>query len=230
MTRRFRLARFGLLGVLGVLLFPGAGSAFVGTYFVSLTPSGPDPVVLDAVARGGFLAFRNTDTVAHTTTFANGLCSGDIAPDGQLDCGFMPYVGKYAYTVDDTTQAEVIARPASRSVSLRASRHVVPAGTWVTLRGTLKNDTLSAPPGPGFAQPIIIAGRPYPGHPHCRIGVVMPTAYPPTKRFPFGLLRWHLRIRPRVGMTYVAVASYQPKGGQVWKRALSKPFRVNVRG
>ena len=99
-------------------------------------------------------------------------------------------------------------------------------GAHVTLHGTLAADTLGAPPGPGPQQPIIVIARPYAGHAFHRVGVVEAR---PTKNNPFFGSRWHLSIHPHSSMTYIAIASYQPLGGPVWKRALSKPFRVNVR-
>jgi len=39
---------------------------------------------------------------------------------------------------------------------------------------------------------------------------------------------WQLRVRPGTNKIYIAQASSQPKGGQVWQDAWSKPFRVRV--
>lgn len=233
MTRRMRLlARFGLLGILGAIVFPGAGSALAPTYVVSLTSSGPSPTVLTTPASAGSIWFHNTDSVSHTVSFANGWCTTaepDIAPDEGLYCNHPLYVGHYGYTVDGATQADVVIEPADRRVSLRAKHHAVHPGSRVTLHGRLVESNLGGPPGPGSPQRIIVVARPSRSHPHFRIGTVMATVHPPTKRSPFGYLRWQLRIRPRAGMTYMAIASYQPSGGQIWERAVSKPLRINVR-
>ena len=229
--RHWSIAQLALVGLLALLVFPGAGSALAPIYVISLTSSGPSPAVLSSVAGYGTISFHNTDTVTHSIAFAtgSGSCTGDIAPGDQLRCGRPFYVGDYPYTVDGTTEAKVIVTPAGRSVSLHAKRHAVRAGSPVTLHGRLMDSGLGGPPGPGSPQRIIVVALPYRGHPSCRIGIVEATVHPPTKRARYGELRWHLRIRPRVGMTYEAIASYQPSGGQVWVRALSKPFRVNVR-
>jgi len=39
---------------------------------------------------------------------------------------------------------------------------------------------------------------------------------------------WQLRVRPGTNKIYIAQANSQPKGGQVWQDAWSKPFRVRV--
>ena len=231
MVRRKRLlVELALVGVLALLVFPGASSALVPTYVISLTSSGPSPAVLTTSASYGRLQFDNTDTVTHSIAFANGRCSVDIAPDAQFDCGRLPYVGTYAYTIDGTSQGQIVIDPASRRVSLRVKRHAVRLGSTVTLHGTLVEDTLGAPPSPGSPQPIIVIARPYRGHPFHRVGVVEATPHWPTKSDPFYGERWHLTIHPHAGMTYVAIASYQPKAGQIWERAVSKPSWVAVRG
>jgi hypothetical protein len=229
-VRRHRsIVQLALVGLFALLVFPAAGSALVPTYTISLTSSGPSPALLSTTANYGHLEFRNTDSVSHRVTFANGSCSADVAPNDAVQCGSLLYVGHYPYTVDGTTQAEVVVEPAARHVSLLASRHAVWRGSKITLHGRLMEGGLGGPPGAGSPQRIIVIARPYEGHPSCRIGTVMATLHPPTKRARYGELLWHLRIRPRFGMTYVAIASYQPKGGQVWVRALSKPFRIAVR-
>ena len=68
--------------------------------------------------------FRNTDTVTHTVVFANGSCSIQVAPDTGGQCpgelSFPRYVGDYAYTVDGTSQAQLVIDAVGRSVSLGA--------------------------------------------------------------------------------------------------------------
>ena len=39
---------------------------------------------------------------------------------------------------------------------------------------------------------------------------------------------WQLRVRPGRNKIYIAEANSQPKGGQVWEPARSRPFRVRV--
>lgn len=224
MVRRRRwIVQLALVGLLAMLAFPGAGSAFVGTYVISLTPSGPSPAVLTTTAGYGMIGFHNADTVSHTVAFASEGCTADIAPDGTFDCDKPFYVGHYAYAIDGTSQADVVIKPADRSVSLRARRHAVRLGSGVTLRGTLRMSSLGAPPGCGSPQRIVVVARPYRGHPFHRAGIVDATRCPQQE------LVWHLRIHPRSRMAYRAIASYQPKGGQVWERAVSKTFRIGVR-
>jgi hypothetical protein len=230
MVWRLRLfVQLALLGVLALLVFPGAGSALAPTYFISLTSSGPSPTELSIGAGFGTLSFDNTDAVSHTIAFADGRCTAQIAPDDRFLCGTPFYVGKYAYTVDGASQADIVIEPAYRSVSLHARRHAIRLGSGATLHGTLIQSNLGGPPGPAGPRRIIVIARPYRGHPFYRVGTVEASVHPPTKRAPFGELVWHLRIHPRSHMTYVAIASYQPKGGQVWERAVSKSFRINVR-
>jgi hypothetical protein len=230
MVRRRRLiVQLALGGLLALLAFPGASSALAPTYLVSLTASGPSPAVLTTPASFGTIRFHNIDSVSHTIAFANGACTADIAPDDTFDCGKPLYVGHYPYTVDGASQANIVIKPAGRSVTLHTKRHSIRPRSAVTLHGSLAEDSLGGPPTAGSPQRIIVAARPYRGHPFHRAGVVEATVHPPTKHAPYGKLVWHLRIHPRSRMTYVAIASYQPKGGQVWERAVSKPFRINVR-
>lgn len=225
--RRLLLVRLTLVGVLALLAFPGASSALRPMLFISLTSTGPDPAVLNTPVGLGAISFQNIDTVPHSVTFANGWCSGEVPPNSRLFCGFLRHVGDYAYTIDETIEAHVVAEPVGRSVSLTASSHSIRRGSLLTLHGVLDEANAHwSPPGPGSPQPIIVIARPYAGHPFHRVATVRATLQPPTLS---GKLRWHVDIHPRFGMTYVAVASYQPAQGQVWERALSKPFRVNVR-
>jgi hypothetical protein len=228
MQRRRLIAQLALVGVLAVLLFPGASSALIEPFVVSLTSAGPSPAVTTMPA-GYPLVFDNTDTVTHAVTFANGLCSIDVAPGSHGQCSgtFRMYVGDYDYTVDGTSQAQIVVTAIPRSVSLRARRTTVHRGSRLTLHGRLQDIQYPSPPNAGSPQPIIVIARPYPGHPFHRVAVVRATVHP--ARAPFGKLLWRVRIHPRSSMTYVAIASYQPAGGKVWERARSKPLRVIVR-
>lgn len=231
MVRRSRLVvQLALVGALALLVFPGASSALRPTLTISLTSSGPSPAEFTTPVGLGSISFHNTDTVTHSISSADGWCSGQVAPDGHLNCGFLPHVGDYAYTVDGSIQADVVARAVGRSVSLRARNHSIPRGSQVTLHGRLQEENSNwSPPSAGEPQRIIVLARPYAGHPFHRVAVVRATVHPRTKRAPFGELLWRVRIHPRSAMTYVALASYQPRGGTVWQRARSKPFRVDVR-
>lgn len=230
MRRKWLLAQVAFLGMLGVLAFPSASLALRPMLTISLTSSGPSPAMFTTPVGLGTIWFHNTDTVTHAITFASGWCSGEIEPDGRLSCGFLPHVGDYTYTVDGTTQADVVGEAVGRSVSLKARSHSVRLGSPLTLHGKLwEANSNWSPPGPGEPQRIIVIARPYRGHPFHRVAVVKARVSPPTNRAPFGELLWHARLHPHGGMTYVAVASFQPPGGTVWERALSRPFRVNVR-
>src|SRR4051812_39173141 len=120
--RRSRLAQFGLAGILGVLVFPGAGSARVPQYTITLTSSGPSPKVLKQPAGYPPVWFANADTETHSVTFANGKCSIQVDPDTREHCGdgFADYVGQYDYTVDGTDQAQLIIEAIPRRISLNA--------------------------------------------------------------------------------------------------------------
>jgi hypothetical protein len=228
--RRWLIVQLALVGVLALLVFPGASSALRPMFVISLTSNGPSPAVLSIPAGLGTVSFSNTDTVTHSFAFASGWCSAELAPDTSRGCGVPQHVGDYPYTVDGTTQADVVVEAVGRSVSLVAKGHSIRLGSPLTLHGRLEEANANwSPPNAGQPQPIIVIARPNQGHPFHRVAVVKASVYPPTKRAPWGELLWHVRIRPRWNMTYIAVASFQPAGGTVWQRTRSKPFRVDVR-
>jgi plastocyanin len=230
MIRRRRLiGELALVGVLALLAFPGASSALLPQYVVTLASSGPSPAVM-TVPAGYPVVFSNTDTVAHSVAFANGVCSIDVAPGSRTQCSgsFGRYVGHYDYTVDGTSQAQVVVVAIRRSVSLTARRTTIHRGAGLTLHGRLQDAQYPSPLGGGTPQRIIVIARPYAGHPFHRVAAVRATLHRPKKGFPFYRLLWHVRIHPHWDMTYIAIASYQPHGGRVWERARSKPFRVSV--
>jgi hypothetical protein len=106
MTRRWRLiAQIAVLGAL-ILALPSTGSA-LSVAFVQLTPSGPSPAVL-SIPAGMYPVWENTDTVAHTVTFAKGLCSFQVAPGQIGQCRIGWPAGQYEYTVDGTFQGSVV--------------------------------------------------------------------------------------------------------------------------
>jgi hypothetical protein len=228
MLRRHRLiVELALVGVLTVLVFPGSSSALIEPFVVTLSSTGPSPAVLTMPA-GYPLLFENTDTVTHSVAFADGSCSVTVAPGSSTPCtgGFYPYVGEYDYTVDSTSQAQIVVAAIPRTVSLRNRDTTIHRGSYVTLHGRLKDEQFPYPCISGPAQPIIVIARPYAGHPFHRVAVVTATQPEHSCNVP---LQWKVRIRPRSSMTYVAIASYQPSGGRVWERDKSKPVRVNVR-
>ena len=233
--RRCLIAQLALVGLLALLAFPGESSALRPTLTISLTPSGPSPVVLSTPAGLGSLWFRNTDTVTHTVVFANGSCSIQVAPDTGEQCpgelSFPGYVGDYAYSVDGTSQAQVVVDPVGRSVSLTARRHAISRGSELRLHGRLREENSNwSPPNAGVPQPIVVLARPDSGHAFHRVAVVKATLHPRTKSAPLGELLWQLRVRPRARTTYVAEAKSQPPGGQVWRDSRSSLFTVRVRG
>jgi hypothetical protein len=225
--RRWLIARLALFGVLALLVFPGAGSALLPQYIVSLTPTGPSPAEMSEPVGFPPVWFRNTDTVTHSVVFANGSCSIDVAPGTQRACTRHFPIGDYAYTVDGTTQAHIVITAIPRSVSLRAGHTIVTRGARLTLHGRLHDIHYPSPPNAGSPQPIMVLAVNYRGHRLHRIAVVMAKLTP--KRDPFGHLVWRLHVRPRATTTYIAEAVYQPPSGRVWKQAWSKPLKVVVR-
>lgn len=233
MVRRCVIAQLALLGVLALLAFPGASSALRPTFIISLTSTGPSPAVLRIPAGLGSLRFRNTDTVPHTVVFATGSCSIQVAPGAGAQCpgelGFPSFVGDYAYTVDGTTQAQLVVEAVGRSVSLEARRHAISLGSQLRLHGSLHEANSNwSPPSAGSPQPIIVLARPDRYHAFHRIAVVRPKVFPPKNHTSLGELLWQLHVRPRAKTLYIAEANYQPRGGQVWQRAWSRTFRVRV--
>ena len=210
------------MGVLGAvtLAFPSAGSALVAQLIIELTPNGPSPSVLNQGAGGRSPLWINQDQVTHTVTFANGLCSLQLAPGQHGECSnsFYQYAGQYTYTVDGTVQASVIVRLNRRTLSLTANSHTIRRGAKLTLHGEL---AASVPlPGPSL-QPVTVLARHDRGHPFRRIAVV------PT-RDRGGQAVWRLRVRPGATTTYIAEATYQPKSIQYWQNATAKAFTVVV--
>jgi hypothetical protein len=227
MVQRGRLVLgLALVGVLAVFVFPGASSALIMPYSVSLTSTGPSPAVTRMPA-GWPLEFENTDTVTHSVVFANGMCSIDVAPGGSGQCSdsFYPYVGRYDYTVDGTSPAQIVVKAIRRTVSLRNRSTTIRLGSQVTLHGRLWDAQFPFPCSAGAPQPISVIARPYVGHPFHRVAVVSATV--PKKGC--GRLVWRVPVHPRSTMTYRAIASYQPAGGKVWQQARSKLLLVNVR-
>lgn len=225
--RRWLIAKLALLGVLALLVFPGAGSALLPQYIVSLTANGPSPAEMTEPVGFPPVWFRNTDTVTHSVVFANGSCSIDVVPNSQKSCaGHFP-IGDYAYTVDGTSEGHLVITAIPRSVSLRATRTTVARGARLLLHGRLHDIQYPSPPNAGAPQPVMVLALNYRGHRLHRVAVVMAKLTP--KRDPFGHLVWRLHVRPRATTTYIAEAVYQPRSGRVWEQAWSKPLKVVVR-
>jgi hypothetical protein len=220
-VRRWRLiSRAALFGALAVLALPADGSA-LRAVFLTLTPNGPSPLVSNIPA-GLYPVWINQDQVVHTVAFANGLCALQVAPGETVGCsnGFAGFVGRYPYTVDGTVEATVVIVPESRAVTLTARRHRIEHGARLTLRGRVTLALLS-PPVPPSPQPVSVLARRDSGHPFRRVAVVVAK--------PHGLqLLWQLRVRPRATTVYIAEANSQPRGGQFWQHARSRPFKVVV--
>jgi hypothetical protein len=230
MVRRRRLlVEVALVGALALLVFPSPSSALLPQFVVNLSSTGPTPAVINVPA-GYPLVFDNTDTATHSIAFANGLCSIDVAPGSHAQCtgSFGNYVGDYGYTVDGTSEAQLVVTAIPRTVSLHARRATVHRGSFLTLHGRLQDIQYPSPPNAGSPQPIIVIARPYPGHPFYRVAAVRATVHR-TPGDPIGKLLWQVRVHPRSSTTYAAIASYQPAGGRVWERARSKLLRVSVR-
>lgn len=225
--RRWLIVKLALCGAVGLLVFPGASSALIGPYTVTLSSSGPSPAILTEPVGWPPVWFNNTDTVTHSVTFANGTCSIDVAPGTHASCTAHFGIGTYDYTVDGTSQAQLVVQAIPRSVSLRARHTTIERGARVTLHGQLHDIQYPYPGSAGTPHPIMVLALHYHGHKLHRVAVVR-AKYSPG---PHGLGRlvWRLHVRPRATTAYIAEAVYQPRSGRVWKQAWSKPLKVVVR-
>ena len=221
--RRRLIAHLGLFGAL-ILAFPSAGSA-LSAAFVQLTASGPSPAVLTIPAAMSPV-WINDDHVTHTVTFANGLCSFQVAPGAYGQCNFPLLVSQYAYTVDGTIQASVVvnALPPT-TVTLTAGSHTIPKGrAQLRLHGTLNPSMCCGPPIFVLRMPIVVLARHDRHHPFRRIATVRSE-----KRTPYGGgFAWQLNLHPRTKTIYIAEVTYQPQGEQGQRQALSRSFKVSV--
>jgi hypothetical protein len=225
--RRWSIAQVALLGVLAVLALPSSGSALVAFVPVYLTANGPSPA-LQSVSVLAYPAWVNQDTVAHTVVFANGRCSLQLPPGtGFVSCPKAFFAGDYPYTVDGEIQASLVVAPDWRTVTLGARSHTIHRGSALTLHGKLAVGTGSPPVFQGPRMPVTVLARPDRRHPFHRIAVV--TAKPHRSLSPGNAHSdWRLRVRPGTNKIYIVEANSQPKGGQYWRQARSKPFRVRV--
>ena len=168
----------------------------------------------------------NQDQVTHTVTFANGLCSIQLAPGDQGECSndFFAVVGQYPYTVDGAVQASVNVSVYRRTVTLTARRHRIKQGTRLLLHGMLDYGVLGGSP-PSFAtrMPVTLLARHGRHHPFRR--VVVSAKLKTRRSLPSGF-RWQLSVRPKTTTTYIAEATSDPS---YWQPAMSRPFTVVVR-
>ena len=225
MVRRSRL--IGLAAVLGavVLGFPAAGSALQPTWEITLTPSGPSPSVLN-VSGSGYLFWVNQDQVTHTVTFADGLCSFQVAPGDRGSCSNswpFPSAGQYSYTVDGKFPGSVIVSslsPNPRTVTLTAKRHTIKQGRHLLLHGVL-DYPVGSPPDFYSRMPVTLLARHDSHHPFKRVAVTAKWKKRQASGFP-----WKLYVHPRRTTIYLAEATSDPTS---WQPARSRPFKVVVR-
>ena len=222
MMRQWRL--IGLVAILGgvALGFPSAGSALRPTWQISLTPSGPSPSVLNLSVGGGYLYWLNEDQVTHTVTFANGLCSFQVAPGDRGVCSdeFYASAGQYPYTVDGTAQGTVIVSLNPRMVTLTARRHTIGQGKHLLLHGML-DFPVDSPPIFESKMPVTLLARHDSHHPFKRVAVTAKWSRREASGFP-----WRISVHPKMTTTYLAEAT---SASNYWQPAMSRPFRVVVR-
>lgn len=182
------------------------------------------------------MLFHNTDSATHSVAFTNGRCSLTLSPGEQAgpgnelgpdnpDCkdNFMLFVGSYGYTVDGKFPGTVETVPAYRSVSLKARTHKVRRGERLTLHGRVMWDNSCCEFATKAPFPVIVLAR-YAGSRMFKpIATVVMGGRPDTHDF------WHLKVRPGQVTTYIAEVNGQLAGGQIWKRARSRPFTVRMR-
>lgn len=187
--------------------------------FITLTPTGPSPAI---VTIGGNLypVWRNTDTVGHTVSFANGLCSFQVAPGQIGQCSTPWRVGKYPYTVDGRFQASIVKVLVFRTLTLAARSHTVSRESRLRLHGML-DYAIGSPPVFYSSMPVTLLARPDRHHPFRRIAVTDK----PSRRRPSGF-PWELYVHPRATTIYIAEAASDT---DTWEPAMSRPFKVIVR-
>jgi hypothetical protein len=231
MVMRWRLV--GLCVVAGlVLAFPSGGSAVVAQAPVELTPTGPVPATLTLVSGlPVYPVWHNADTVTHSVSFADGLCSIQVPPGATMGCDLSWDVGQYAYTVDGTTQARITMAPDPRIVTLSASSHTIERGAYLRLHGLLSYGAAGGEPDsyPYLTfMPVVVLARHDRHHPFRQVanaatGLGSITANGNTD-WP-----WWLNARPNATTIYIVEVNYQPDAGQIWQDATSKPFKIVVR-
>lgn len=229
------IAEVALVGVLAALASPSAGSAYISSYPVSLTATGPSPST-SKIDAGRYLLFDNTDSVTHTVVFANRLCSLTLSPGEHAGPGnevgpdnpncshnFTFYVGRYAYAVDGTFPGTVETMPAFRSVTLKARTHRVLRGERLTLHGKVMWDNNATSLATKVPFPVVVLARYAGSHGFKPIATVSLGPAGDAS----GL--WHLKVRPGVATTYIAEVNGQLPEGRIWHRAASRPFAIRMR-
>lgn len=161
----------------------------------------------------------------HTVTFANGLCSFQLAPGAYTECNFPLLVGQYPYTVDGTIQASVVvnALPPT-TVSLTAGSHTIRRAAQLRLHGTLNRTECCLPPSLVLRMPLVVLARHDRYHPFHHIATVRSE-----RRMPDGSYGWQLSLHPTARTIYIAEVTYQPQGELGQRQAWSRPFKVLVR-
>jgi hypothetical protein len=231
MLRCWRLIALGVAGGL-VLAFTSASSAEPLLFPIELTASGPVPATLTLVdGQAQFPVWQNSDTVTHTVTFSDGLCSIQIPPGATMGCPNSWDVGRYSYTEDGTSQASIAYTPDPRTVTLWPTSRTIERGAHLELRGLLSYGTEATNlPGVGTYftfMPVMVLAR------HNRHQPFRQIANAATGGLAFrngdtDSWPWRLGLRPRATTTYIAEVDYQPDSGQIWQNAVSKPFKVVV--
>jgi hypothetical protein len=218
MVQRWRLIALALVAGV-VLAFPSAGSA-LSAVFIMLGPNGPVPTVT-TVAGHLYPVWENTDSVAHAVSFANGLCSFQVAPGqiGQCSTGWQ--LGQNPYTVDGKFQATILKVLAGRTVTLSARSHTIKRGAHLRLHGILDYDT-GSPPVFYSDMPVTVLAR----HDRQHAFHAIATVAKRVRSQPSGGFPWQLYVHPKRTTTYIAKAS---SDGATWQPVTSGPFKVVVR-
>jgi len=237
------IASVALVGVLALLGFVSAGSAYANWTSVLLTATGPSPSTLTTYATD-VLVFANQDAITHTVTFTNPGCSFAVPPGYEIGPGgqtinegqqqlppvcpshpnFTFYAGTYAYTVDGKYAGTIVTNPVPRSVTLTARTHEVRRGTQLRLHGVVQ---FGGNFGPGCCTtapfPVKVYAR-YLGSPALKQIATVHTSGDDAASY------WHLRVRPGVRTTYIAEVTGQLQQGQIWPRqpSWSHPFTVQI--
>jgi hypothetical protein len=219
-------------GAVAAGLFAGPSASSPGTcvrFYCSITlaASGPSPSTLTVPATSQ-LFFENTDSVAHTVVFANGLCSFTVAPQQDSECATNPtfYVGSYPYTVDGKFAGTVVTRPLRRSVTLTARGHGIRRGTSLTLHGRVSWINYH----PWFSQPqfhVIVLRRQNGSQAFKQITTGrLWSSQPNANRSGTVSFSWKRKVHPGDTTTYIAkVVGYEG----VWSAATSRAFTVRIR-
>jgi hypothetical protein len=180
------------------------------------------------IPSGMYPVWTNNDQVTHTVTFANGLCSLQLAPGAYGQCQFPFLVGTYPYTVDGAIQASVVvsALPLD-TVTLTARSHTLRKTAQLRLHGTLTLEWCCGPPSRSPIRfPIVVLARHDRHHPFRRLTTVRLETYvgdPNGNSYV-----WRLNLHPNAKTIYIAKVTYQPQGEQGQRQAWSRPLKVTL--